>query len=117
MEAYLSNLESGVKLIQLIGSLDMQGTNEVNLKFTVYASAKKAAVVVDLSQVDYLASIGLRLLITSARALQQRGGKMVLLNPSPGVARVLSLSGFETIIPVFTDLDAACADGLAAIAE
>jgi anti-anti-sigma factor len=102
-------LDNGTKLIQLEGDLDLQGTAQVELKFTGYAASEKAGVVVDLSQVFFLASIGIRLLISSAKALNNRGGKMALLNPSPQVAKVLTLSQLETILPVFTSLEEASA--------
>jgi len=110
MQITLSILENGVKLILLNGRLDMQGTGEIELKFTAYAATQKAGVVVDLSQVSFLASIGIRLLLTSARAVQQRGGKMALLNPISSVADVLAISGIRTIIPVFYNLDEACTE-------
>ncbi len=81
MQVQTSILDNDVKLIQLDGRLDLQGVMEVELKFTAYAASEKAGVVVDLSQVPFLASIGLRMLLTSAKAVQKRGGKMVLLIP------------------------------------
>ncbi len=112
MQVKLLILENGVKHIILDGRLDMQGVMEVELKFTAYASSEKAGVIADLSSVPFLASIGIRMLISSAKAVQNRGGKMVLLNPVPLVADVLTTTGISAIIPIFDDLDAACASVL-----
>ncbi len=105
MEINYSVLKNGVKLIQLAGRMDMKGVESIDLKFTAYASSEKAGVVVDLAQVSFLASIAIRLLLTNARALQARGGKLALLNPDPLVAQVLSTSGVDKMIPVFADLE------------
>ena len=113
MQVKSSILDNGVKHIILDGRLDMQGVREVELKFTAYASSEKAGVVVDLSSVPFLASIGIGMLISSAKAVQNRGGKMVLLNPVPMVADLLTMMGINEIIPIFDDLDAACAGLLA----
>lgn len=112
MDLRYSVLENGVKYLILDGNLDMQGTAQVELKFTAYAASEKAGVVVDLSQVQFLASIGIRMLIASAKALYNRGGKLALLNPAPQVAKVLDLAQIDTIIPVFDSLEAACAEVL-----
>ena len=108
MKLNYSELEKGIKYIQLEGRLDLPGVMEIELKFTAYAASEKAGVVVDLSQVPFLASIGIRMLVSSAKAVQKRGGKLVLLNPQPLVAEMLTNAGINMIIPVYTDLTEAC---------
>ena len=56
-----------------------------------------------MSEVTYLASLGLRMLLTVAKALKLRGAKTVLLSPQPAVRQVLSLSGYDQVIPVYND--------------
>jgi anti-anti-sigma factor len=63
--------------------------------------------IVDLSGVDFLASIGVRLLMLTAKSLASRGGKMVLLNPTPDVMAVLEVTGIPAIIPVYSNLESA----------
>lgn len=115
MDIQSSRLANDVRLIQLSGRMDMKGVESIDLKFTALSSTEKAGVVVDFSQVDFLSSIGIRLLLTNARALQMRGGKMALLNPTPLVAEVLQTSGVDQWIPIFADLDAASSAVLAAL--
>jgi anti-anti-sigma factor len=50
------------------------------------------------------------MLVSSAKAVQKRGGKLVLLNPQPLVADMLTSAGISMIIPVHTDLTEACED-------
>ena len=63
--------------------------------------------VVDLSEVDFLASMGIRLLTLTAKSVASRGGKMVLLNPIPDVQSVLEITGIPAIIPVYSYLESA----------
>jgi anti-anti-sigma factor len=58
---------------------------------------------VDLSGVTFIASLGIRTLITGAKATANNGGKMVLLNPQPNVERVLRTSRVDTVIPIIDD--------------
>jgi anti-anti-sigma factor len=110
MQANYSELKKGIKYIQLEGRLDLPGVMEFELKFTAYAASEKAGVVVDLSQVPFLASIGIRMLISSAKAVQKRCRMLVLLNPQPLVAELVTIAGISMTIPVYTDLTEACQD-------
>ena len=43
------------------------------------------------------------MLLTVAKALDRHGAKTVLLSPQPAVREILSLSGFDQLIPVHND--------------
>jgi anti-anti-sigma factor len=64
-------------------------------------------VLVDLSEVDFLASIGIRLLMLTAKSVVSRGGRMVLLNPIPEVQNILEITGIPAIIPIYSSLESA----------
>jgi anti-sigma B factor antagonist len=105
MEISYSELDSGISLIKLKGKLDIIGTGEIENKFAGYCAGGKVRVVVDLSEVDFLASIGIRLLMLTAKSIASRDGKMALLNPMPEVQRVLEITGIPSIIPVYSRLE------------
>ncbi len=88
--------------------LDIQGTEAIATKFSALAASANRSVVVDLTAVSFLSSMGLRAIITNAKALQQRGGKMVLfVGENSQVAKTLFDTGIDTLIPIFADSDAA----------
>lgn len=105
----LSTLENGIKLAKLTGRMDMQAVNEVGDQFTLTVGNSQSSAIVDLSELTFLASIGMRMLISAARALNHRGHKMVLLSPTPGVKDALVTAGFDELIPICDDTDAAIA--------
>lgn len=107
MEMQYSELENGIGLIKLIGKLEIMGTGAIETKFTGYCSGDNVYVIVDLSEVDYLASIGIRLLMLNAKSVATRGGKMALLNPIPEVQSVLEITGIPEIIPISSTLESA----------
>ena len=74
----------------------------------MHRATRKLLAVVYMSEVSFLASIGIRTLVVNARAQSQRGGSMALVNPQPVVAEVLKMAGIDTIIPVYPDVDSAC---------
>ena len=107
MELESELLDDHILKITLKGRLDIDGTQAIDMKFTALTATKKAGVLVDMSGVEFLASIGMRTLLSCAKASAARGGKLVLVNPQPMVADVLETSGVSSLIPVYQDVDAA----------
>jgi anti-sigma B factor antagonist len=109
MKLESEKLDGGVVELKLAGRMDVQGSQEIDLKFSAMTSADKGKFVVDISGVVFLASIGIRTLILSAKAVKARGGKMALLNPDANVSKVLEMASVDTVIPIFHDRNAAVA--------
>jgi anti-sigma B factor antagonist len=107
MELVVDELDSGILGIKLSGRMDIIGTQQIDLKFTALSSTRKTQILVDLSNVTFIASIGIRTLINNAKAQKLRGGSMVLYKPNKQVEEVLNATGVDTIIPIAYDIDAA----------
>ena len=101
--------DDGVVKVGLVGRLDTPGVDAIETRFTAAVCPRGARTVVDLSGVDSIGSLGLRMLITIARALSRRNGKMVLYSPQAFVAQVLETASLGDIIPVQPDADSAIA--------
>ncbi len=104
MQMRTEELADGVKAVFLTGRMDNAGTQEINASFSTLTDADKPMIAVDLSEVSFLASIGIRTLVSSARAVANRGGAMALANPQPLVAETLQAAGIDSIIPIYTDV-------------
>jgi anti-anti-sigma factor len=109
MDLQVQHLGDGIDRVQLAGRLDSAGVEAIDARLSSLAAARAARILIDLSQVPFLASIGIRILLTNARVLRQNGGKMALLSPQALVEEVLQVTGIESIIPIFHDLDTAAA--------
>ena len=107
MQLHYSELDKDIRLIKLIGRLDVIGTGEIETKFAGYCSGDKVRVVVNLSEVDYLASIGIRLLTLTAKSVASRGGRLAIVEPTPEVQNVLEITGIPAIIPVYSQFESA----------
>ena len=94
--------------IRLAGRLDLSGVEDISAAFAELCAGPQRRVVVDLSGVSFLVSFAIRELITNAKALAQRGGRMVLLvGDNATVKRTLSTTGIDMLIPSFEDLSQA----------
>ena len=58
------------------------------------------SVTVDLSDLDYISSAGLRVLLVTAKTAKSLGGKVVLSAPKPSILDVIKISGFDRIIEI-----------------
>ena len=107
MKLQVSELDGGIRLLKLIGALDMTGTYSIEVEFVRQCDGDNVHIIVDLSKVNYLSSIGIPMLINTAKSVVSRGGKLVLLNPQQSVSDVLDIVGIQQIIPIYTELEAA----------
>lgn len=103
--------QDGVVQISLSGRMDLLGVEDVGAPFTQAIGSRAGLVAVDLSRVDFLASVGLRLLFTNARTLQEHGGRMALSGAQDAVKAVLDSTGVPQVITHYPTLESAC-DGL-----
>jgi anti-anti-sigma factor len=109
MRLQYSELDNGIRLIKLNGTLDVMGVSRVEVDFVRRCAGENVCVLVDLSKVNYISSIGIPLLIYSAKAIVRNGGKMILLKPQNNVENILEMTGIPLIIPIHHDLDSAIA--------
>ncbi len=52
----------------------------------------------DLSEVPYMSSAGLRCLLTAQKAMMAQGGTMTIVGTQPAVRDVLDITGFSSIL-------------------
>jgi anti-anti-sigma factor len=64
-------------------------------------------VLVDLSDVEFLASMGIRLLILNAKSVFSRGGRMALLRTKPEIRNRLEITDVAMIILIYDGLESA----------
>jgi anti-anti-sigma factor len=108
MKMDVEAIAPGVVRVILDGRFDINGANVIDLPFSAIAGAHKG-VIVDLANVSFLASIGIRTLLLGAKVVQRRGGCFVLLNPVDDVERALEVTGVTGLMPIYRDIDAAFA--------
>jgi anti-anti-sigma factor len=95
-------LDGNVTKVVLSGRIDIAGARELEMPMAVVAGSRRA-VVVDLSAVDFMASLGLRGIVVSARSIFSKRGKIVLLMPQPQVEAVITTTGINELVPIYHD--------------
>ncbi len=103
MDIEVSQPAAGVCKVVLCGRLDTPGVDKVETRFTAAATSAQNDVVVDLSGVTFLASMGIRMLISAARSKQNVKRRFVLFGAQPLVREVLDHVSIDLIVPVVAD--------------
>ena len=97
-----TDVGDNLRKIVILGRLDIPGTESVAGELEKLAAAPKKGVVVDVSSLKFLASIGILALFKSAKAVQERGGRMVLVvGTNSPVTMSLEATGVNSLIPMF----------------
>ncbi|HYP63771.1 MAG TPA: STAS domain-containing protein [Acidocella sp.] len=99
MAISIIELDGNVTKAVLSGRIDIAGAGEIDMPLSLLGGTRRA-VIVDLSGVEFMASLGLRSIVMSAKAIFSKGGKAVLLSPQPAVEEVITVSGVDELIPI-----------------
>lgn len=107
MHYTVTKTEQDVTRVTLAGRLDLDAAMKLENPFAFQVATEQGAVVVDLSAVDFVASMGMRLIVKNARAVHNRGGKLVLFVTDANVAEAFTVAGLAEIVPIFNTFEAA----------
>ena len=108
MDINVTEAADGVAHVVLDGRFDIGGAQTADPIFSALAVSSKA-LVVDLTKVSFIASLGVRTLMVSAKTLIQRGADMAVCGANENVEKVLRSTGFDEIVPLYPDAASAAA--------
>ena len=99
----LFNSDEGLTTLALEGRLDAAAITAIQAEFMQKTVALKQPVLIDMSNVSFMASLCIRMLVEAAKALRTSGLRLALLRPSPLVEKTLKSSGFNLVVGIFHD--------------
>jgi anti-anti-sigma factor len=106
------DISDDLRRIVISGRLDTPGTNEIAPSLHELAASKRA-VIVDLSAVQFAASIAIGQVIATAQEVKARGGHLVILaSGTSSVMTTLKMGAIDRIIPVYQYMHEAHAGAL-----
>jgi anti-anti-sigma factor len=88
----------GVQIVKLSGHLDIRGVTNIEPRFHEIFEAPHPQVLVDFSTTDSLSSLGIRMLLQGIKNAAARGGRTLILNPTPQVSDALETAGLGPFI-------------------
>ncbi len=101
--------QNGVTIFTLEGRVDSEGAVDMDLALQAAHSEGKYKMILEMSQVRYINSAGLRTLADILTRNKEMGGDLRLVNLSTKVERVFQIIGFDKFFTAYPTLEAAMA--------
>ena len=95
-----SEMSGDVLIVSPKGQLNSTNAAAAEAELVQHVAQGTRRVALDFSQLDYISSAGLRVVLVLAKRLKQAEGKLVLFGLQPHVREVFEISGFLAILTV-----------------
>ena len=100
----ISGVKDGeVMVFQISGRLDAQTAPTAEAEVKNWLGQGENKLIGDLSNLDYISSAGLRILLMAAKSLKGCGGALCLFGLKDAVREVFEMAGFTSVIPLAGD--------------
>jgi anti-anti-sigma factor len=86
--------------VRLLGELDMATAEDLRAELARLTDEGATTVTIDMSDLAFIDSTGLSVLIAAFKGLQERGGTMTLRSPNPSARKVLEITGLARIFSI-----------------
>ena len=94
-----SEREGDVHTLRLSGELDLATAADVQRELEHVEATDAESIVLDLSELTFMDSTGVRLLVTAHARARADSNRLTLLRGGRAVQRILQLSGVEALLP------------------
>lgn len=107
-------IQSGIARLIISGRIDSMSSPNILHQFDELILGGSRLVVVNLEQVNFVSSAGLRIFLVAQKQLNKVGGEIILFKAPENVLHVLTMTGFDQICKIIADeeqLVAVCSIG------
>lgn len=103
----IKNMEGEILTVMLIGRLDTNASMEFEQEVEKSINSNNKNMIIDFSDLEYICSSGLRVIIQAAKKLKSLQGELVLCSMEDYIQEVFEISGFDTFLKIFASKDEA----------
>ena len=96
-----STSDGGWTIVKLTGSLDTNTSRQADEFLIKLVESDQTNLLLDFSDLDYISSSGLRILLSMNKKLKLLNGEMRIFGMNPIVKEVFDISGFNMIFKIF----------------
>jgi anti-sigma B factor antagonist len=93
--------ENNSTIVKVTGSVDALTAADLSRVLSNQIAEGKVNLIVDLVDVEFMSSAGLRTLLGAVKDARSHSGDLRITSTNPGVDKVLKMSGFHNIAKVF----------------
>jgi anti-sigma B factor antagonist len=100
MEVGLNKLE-GIMILTLKGRSDASNTSKMEAICEKLIASQEKNILIDCTQLEYISSAGLRILLKMAKQVKKDFGKIVVAHMNEHVRQIFQISGFIELFPAY----------------
>lgn len=89
-----------VYIIEIFGRMDSISSKDIEAKLNDVIEHNKKKILIDLAAVDYISSVGLRVLLAAFKKQKEREGSIKLASLQPFVRDIFKMTGFDRIFSI-----------------
>jgi anti-sigma B factor antagonist len=104
-----STQQAGVCVVSVSGHIDSLTSGEAGKFLDEQIAKGDVRLVADLSQVNYMSSSGLRVLVSTLKSARQHRGDLYLAGLQENIHQLLELAGFTSIFKIYSTAEEAVA--------
>ena len=97
-------------VLSVKGRMDATSSPEFEKEISELITQGEKDFIIDLSELDYISSAGLRSILSTVKKLKGKEGKLFLADLKGVVKEVFEISGFSTIIPIYESVESALSE-------
>ncbi len=85
--------------LNISGKIDSLTSGEFQ-NVVLQSFQKSSNIIINMEDVSYISSAGLRALILGQKTASSKGGSLIVINASPSVKDVFRVTGFEKVLDI-----------------
>jgi anti-anti-sigma factor len=93
-----------VNVVSVSGRVDSASAPDLEKSLQSLLDSHRNHIVVELADVEYMSSAGLRALVSALKAAKKAGGDLVIARPSGRVREVIELAGLTSVFTIHNDV-------------
>ena len=97
--------ERGVVIVEIQGDVDAYTAPRLDKALKELLAQGHSRVVLDASQLEYISSAGLRVILKATKRLKGADDKLVLCAMKDYIKEVFEISGFDQFLPIVPSVD------------
>lgn len=94
----IESIKGDVVVMRAKGKLDTILSPQVEKKGVNLLNAGQLKLVLDLAEISYVNSAGLRMLLSLKKQMKSAGGKFIICNLRPEVMEIMKICGFDHVL-------------------
>jgi anti-sigma B factor antagonist len=100
-------IEGDIFIISISGRMDTVTSKDVEAKLGCLIDENRTKIILELANVDYISSVGLRTLLAALKRQRVNRGQLALVHLQPFVENIFKITGLDRIFPIYSSEEVA----------